>query len=42
MMKQDKFIWLRFKAKDLIKLKKDSKVRKVVEENNENIFEVRT
>lgn len=40
-MKEDKFIWLRFKAKDLSKLKKDSKVRKVVEEMNGKIFKVK-
>ena len=40
-MKEDKFIWLRVKAKDLSKLKKDSKVRKVVEEMNGNIFKVK-
>ena len=40
-MKEDKFIWLRFKAKDPSKLKKDSKVRKVVEEMNGNIFKVK-
>ena len=40
-MKEDKFIWLRFKAQDLSKLKKDSKVRKVVEEMNGNIFKVK-
>ena len=41
MMKQDKFIWLKFKSQNVDKLMKNSKTRKIVEELNGKIFKVK-